>query len=500
MTTDVLVVGGGPAGSTLALRLAALGFDVTLAEKSRFPRRQIGESSPPALLPILAHLGVIEEMRERSALAAAGAVISWARDGAYQRIERDGEGWVLDRGLFDQILLDAARRAGIRVLQPATIAAVTSGEDGVRRARLTDHDGDVEIEARFVGIAAGRSGRLGGRRKRQSPATVALYGYWRAPPSWPDWNIVEAAADGWCWSARLPDGGVNAAAFVDPHDRRLKDAASPLAAYRACLRASPSLAKLLEGELDGLVHVTDASRQLVAPVVGADFLRVGDAALSLDPLSAQGTVTAMALALQGAAIVNTLLRRPADAASAMEFARARQRESVDRDRQAGAEHYRSQAAVCATAFWTRRAADAPRLAAPGIRPSGTLPEPDAPLWLSADATIGLEPVLDGDFIAPRAALAHPGLDRPLAFVRNVPATRLLQPLRQGRTAAFVLQDWSAQIGPQQAAALLGKLWQRGIVMRAPSGADLPVGMLQLLEQGRDLAMNQAIIESQRAGA
>jgi flavin-dependent dehydrogenase len=115
------VIGGGPAGSSLALRLAALSRWVILGEKDEFPRRHVGESLTGSILSLLDVLAVLPTSESAGFLSAAHAIVFWGSQ--LQRRETHG-GYQVDRGKYDA-LLHAARRAGVDVRQPARIVQLT---------------------------------------------------------------------------------------------------------------------------------------------------------------------------------------------------------------------------------------------------------------------------------------------------------------------------------------------------------------------------------------
>src|SRR6185436_16969582 len=143
MTYDVLVVGGGPAGSTLATRLAQLGRHVKLIEKERFPRFHIGESLLPYAMPMFETLGVSQRLAERF-LVKNGAEFVTA-DGSLSRryafadgvVPGPGSAYEVDRSEFDQVLLDNARSRGVDVEQGSEVT-------GFRIDSEKDSEKDVE--------------------------------------------------------------------------------------------------------------------------------------------------------------------------------------------------------------------------------------------------------------------------------------------------------------------------------------------------------------------
>ena len=128
---DVIVIGGGPAGSTAATLAARAGLRVTLIEKKSFPRYQIGESLMPACYWTFERLGVLDKLR-RSNFVAKQSVQFYSREGVpsapYYFPEFDPHEsswtWQVERSAFDQMLLDHACREGVEVLQPASVRDV----------------------------------------------------------------------------------------------------------------------------------------------------------------------------------------------------------------------------------------------------------------------------------------------------------------------------------------------------------------------------------------
>jgi flavin-dependent dehydrogenase len=451
----VCVVGGGPAGSTVARRLAELGHAVVLVERATFPRRRIGESLPPSILPVLDALGLRAEVERSAVLRSHGAVVDWGERG----YKPYGEpGFQVDRGRFDDLLLRAAQHRGVRVIQPARAGRPHRTADGWD---LPLGDGRV-IRARAWVDA---SGRRPPRARRPhglpgAPRTLAVWGYWRGVPQDRADACIEAARDGWSWSAPLPDGSVNAAVFVALQAGAALD-------YRARLASSPLLRRCLDGALDGPIHACDAtpyadddpigvagSPELEAAPAGSRgpaYLRVGDASYAIDPLSSQGVQHALASALQGAVALHTLLVAPADGEAAIEFYRTRQADAFAASARTAAALYARERRFVEQPFWAARAG-APVATAPP--PPRAALRPDRPLRLGDAVRIAETPVLIGDRIRRVRALHHPLLARPTAFLGDVPLAPLAAQLA-GRTAAELAQRWPARA--------LAWLWHTGLV-------------------------------------
>src|SRR5580658_7989618 len=187
--TDVLIIGGGPAGSTAAALLARSGHRVTLIEKARHPRFHIGESLLPANLPLLEQLGVADEVRAIGMQKWGAEFISpW--DGRQQDF-RFSEAWdksmpyayQVRRSEFDRILIRHAERAGAEVIEGARVCEVDlEGSDSQVLSEVQHEDGATSRwRARFLLDASGRDTFLGNRLqcKRRNPHhnSAAIFGH-----------------------------------------------------------------------------------------------------------------------------------------------------------------------------------------------------------------------------------------------------------------------------------------------------------------------------------
>lgn len=469
-TFDVLVVGGGPAGAALGLRLAQLGFTVCLAECERFPRRHVGESLPLAILGTLDQLGLRGRLESAGLLQPYRAIVRWGDDQAAMYRSMAAAGLQVDRGVFDAILLDATRQAGVRVLQPATVVDLASSRHDVWTATVRTPQGCGRIAAKIVALAGGRRGAFAGKRWRLSPPTVALHGYLRNSFWADDDSRIEAIDEGWLWAAALPDCTVSVAAFIDPDNRSLREFRSLDRVLGLLLRKSTLLRDCAQAIPLAPVRACDAAISVVSPAAADNFIRVGDASFSVDPLSSQGVLHAIVSGIRAAAVINTMLRRPADSKAAQGFFTERQNEVVERDRAIGLAHYQAQALVTPTPFWLKRGCGAQ------VEDAARRGEPpralslDTPLQLASDIALRARPVLIGDFVESKIALEHAHLDRPVAFVRDVPIDKLLAAVRIGATAGEVLQYWRKLLPERTAIGFLNLLWARSVITQPPEMA------------------------------
>jgi flavin-dependent dehydrogenase len=337
MEADVLVVGAGPAGSTLALRLAREGIRVALADAKQFPRdKPCGEFVGPGCLPLLAELGLLAELLRCGPHPVAGLALHGFGVRAEGRFESAATGLGIRRERLDALLLRAAAaEPGVQWLPAHRFVALLHARDGrVIGARFADRGRrDVALRARFVIGADGVHSRVARALALSRPLRwldrFALVTHYAgvAPRALAEVHFVERGY----FAATNVDGRTFALNLVlDRAALRARSGPDDLVADR--LRGAPPMAERLAaaeriGRPRGIGPLAFTTRRQV----GRGFALVGDAAGYVDPLTGEGIYFALWGARRLAAALLEAIRDPAREAAALRaYAAGRRREIAPR--------------------------------------------------------------------------------------------------------------------------------------------------------------------------
>jgi flavin-dependent dehydrogenase len=462
---DIVVMGGGPAGAATALRAAQLGHSVCLIERGYGQwHAPFCQSLAPSIWPLLDVLGVRDDVQAQGIRELAGPIALWESALPLQHPHATAEVVNIERRVLDRILQDNAVRAGAALVRAIVIGVERSPQGSMAwRVRLIS-DGRVrEMRARALVDAAGKKPIVATQRSRDSPQLVALLGVWQAAHGTKLQSIVEAGPECWYWAGPQGGGRYTAAVFLDPRSAAFAKGAGVTAVYRALIGRS-QLLRNMPGELVAPVVASDATTRHVSNPLQAGLVHVGEAALSLDPLSSQGVQRALTAALQSAVVLNTWLRRPECGAAADAFYRDRHSEAVGRAVENTGRIYAQAAGRFTTRFWAERSVLPDGSSAPrSVSPAMPMPEPWTRLRLANDVRVVRAAVVQGDVAEFAPAVLAPGWRRAVAFARGQPVGQLTYDFVGGTTAADLAQRWAVQIGEVQALQTLAWMWQVGVL-------------------------------------
>jgi len=313
----IAIIGGGPAGSASALSLLRSGkYDVHLYNVRQRSKIKIGESIPPAATPVLERLGVSHFLSEKIHLACSGSVSIWgANTPGYNDfwLNPAGKGFHLDRARFDRQLYQTAQSRGARCFDGWRLHSVTRQASGFELRFQLEEGTEKSVSADFVVDASGQGAcfarRLGVARNVLDEV-ISLCAIFPVTKDLQMSNrtFAEAVENGWWYAARLPGNRVIVALTSDARMIREQGLSNP-EEWNRQLHKTQGLKKWLPPMLlqqRPVLQTKAAPSAILSRVAGANWLAVGDAASSYDPLTSAGITKALMQGEQaGLAIVRT---------------------------------------------------------------------------------------------------------------------------------------------------------------------------------------------------
>jgi flavin-dependent dehydrogenase len=330
---DVLVIGGGPAGSTISALLAKRGRDVVMLEKERHPRFHIGESLLPLNMPLFERLGVGEEIRSIGMPKYGAEFVSQWHDkpvhvdfaNAWDRSFPST--YQVRRSEFDQILFRNAARKGARTIEGCRVTGVDFQPDGAVVTARREDGLEQRWQTRFVADASGRdtflANRLGIKQRNRKNNTAALFGHFSGATRLPgriEGNIsLFWFEHGWFWFIPLSDGATSIGAVCSPQYMKSRKT-DPRQFLLDTIALCPTLAeRLRDARLISPVTATGNYSYVAEHPSGRNYLLLGDAFAFIDPVFSTGVLLAMQSAFVGADTIETCLDRPREARSALKI-------------------------------------------------------------------------------------------------------------------------------------------------------------------------------------
>ncbi|KAG2136715.1 putative halogenase [Suillus clintonianus] len=343
-STQILVVGGGPAGSYAAAALAREGFEVTLLEAVKFPRYHIGESLLPSVRRFLGFIGAEEMIKNHGFAVKPGAAVKlnqFKREGYtdFVALDPNNGSWNVVRSEFDDLLFRHAAKCGATVFDNIRVTELQfQGERPVSanwRNTSTGVEGSISFD--YLVDASGRNGMMStkylkNRHYNKALNNVACWGYWDGTGSYMPGTTrqnavwVEALEDesGWAWFIPLHDGSTSVGVVMDQESSNRKKKANRATSsgsesnlqthYKEELNRAPGVLKLIgkgtlrnDGKPEAVKSASDFSYS-ASSYAGDHFRVAGDAGAFIDPFFSSGVHLAMTGGLSAALTIAASIR------------------------------------------------------------------------------------------------------------------------------------------------------------------------------------------------
>ncbi len=310
-TYQVLIVGGGPAGIATAITLLAKGIDCCVVEAQTTPIRKSGEAIPPNAKPLLKQLGILSLVEDDKHKVYYGNKSCWGSDQLEQKefiSDRLGHGYLLDRLHFETQLQDLYKTTNSKFYNGFKLKKVISSNNEIL-ATIENDSETLTLKSQFIIDATGRKAsvcRHLGVHKENLDSQFAITFNAKLSNEIPHEIIVEATKNGWWYVAPYAENEITMMFFT----------------LKALLPAKENIETFLQTELLQTTHLSKIIQKItihnykVMPAgtsclqipYGKNWLAVGDAAYSFDPISSYGITSALASGFYGGHAVADYLK------------------------------------------------------------------------------------------------------------------------------------------------------------------------------------------------
>lgn len=314
-TYDVVIIGGGCSGSATALSLVQQGIEnIAIVEKSDFSKLRVGETIQPPTSELLKKLGIWEQFLKEGHLASSGVASAWGTSELSHSdfiFRAQGEGWHLDRNLFDKMLLNIAEEKG------ATMFSQTRFNKASRDNNLWNIEcEDFSLKAKFVVDASGRNcafAKQQGSKKILFDDLHGVYTYWRQPKDslkkfGTSHTLVESVENGWWYSALLPSNLLAVAFMTDTAEIKKSELKNTTAFLNQLKKSKHIHQRIINHKIQSSPSIKVATAYELDAIVGNHWLAVGDSASAYDPLSSYGIHKAIENALEAGKCIKAALK------------------------------------------------------------------------------------------------------------------------------------------------------------------------------------------------
>ena len=299
---EISIVGGGSSGIATALSLLKRGIKSTVFEADATARPKVGETLPPAVMPVFRDLGIETLLSDPGHAICYGNTWVWGspdtRD-KYFMFHSGGNGWHLQRDIFEDALIRLAEERGIRIIRNAKIMQVYASEKGWKM-HLKVNGTDTTVETGFVVDATGRNSKIArclGIERHRYDTLVGVVARFRVDERFEmsQQTHIEAVENGWWYAVALSNKQIVTAFMTDAE--LLPKHLQSIPGYWEALSGTTLIRSLFperfQPEKEMVLHTQSAETSFLESVCGENWLAVGDAAFAYDPVSSYGITSAL---------------------------------------------------------------------------------------------------------------------------------------------------------------------------------------------------------------
>ncbi|GAB3506717.1 lysine-epsilon-oxidase maturase LodB [Emticicia fontis] len=309
--TDVLIAGAGPAGTAAAMSILHYSsLKVAIVENSSFENLKVGEQVSSSIFDILAYIGIKREDFDKDCfLDGYGSMAAWGSENMRSRhsiFSLNGQSYQLDREKFDLHLVERAAQAGAQIMPRSRVKLLGQTSDGKWNVKI-EHEtqGEILLHSRYLIDATGRQSSISRQLgintvKADSLVGVGTFATFHSDQQLMQEIYLETMSEGWWYCSALPNARVNITFFTDA------DIAKNLQLqknenWNYLLSQTKHIKKLLRNaNAEGQLWIRNAFSQVVESYQRQNFLAIGDAAVSFDPISSMGIGFALTSGCNGA--------------------------------------------------------------------------------------------------------------------------------------------------------------------------------------------------------